>query len=251
MSITYRIGAFLRAIKGKTRPYTTAVILAGGEGSRMESKEGLTKQLMLLGGIPVLIRSALAFERSEYIDEIVIVARKEELSSVALLVKEYGLTKLSRIVSGGKTRQLSALRGLRSVSGKTKYIAFHDAARCLVTPRMIALVASAAYVSRAASASSASTDTLKRVNAKGFVTETLDRSSVYCAQTPQIFDVNLYRAAAYSAKRDGEEVTDDNMLVERIGQAVKMIDTGYENIKLTTPLDFKIAEAVLASREEA
>lgn len=249
MSITYRIGALLRAIKGKSRPYTTAVILAGGVGSRMKSESGLTKQMMLLRGIPVIIRSVLAFERSEYIDEIVIVARKEELSSVALLAKEYGLTKLPRIVAGGKTRQLSALRGLRAVSAKTKYIAFHDAARCLVTPHMIALVASEAYARRAASASCLVTDTLKQVNASGYVTETLDRSKIRSAQTPQIFDVNLYRAAAYSAKRDGEDITDDNMLIERTGQAVRMVDTGAENIKITTSLDLRIAEAILASRE--
>ena len=250
MSITYCIGAILRAFKGKKRPYTAAVILAGGVGSRMASADGLTKQLMLLDGVPVLIRSALAFERSEYIDEIVIVSRKEELSEVALLAKEYGLTKLTRIVSGGKTRRLSALRGLRAVSQKAKYIAFHDAARCLVTPALIADVASAAYANRAASAGTVSVDTLKRVNSKGYIVETLDRSCVYRAQTPQIFDINLYRAAAYSAKKDDLEATDDNMLIERIGQAVKMVDTGDENIKLTTPLDFKLAEAILKSREQ-
>ena len=250
MSITYRIAAILRALKGKMRPYTTAVILAGGAGSRMGSKEGLTKQLMLLDGVPVLIRSALAFERSDYIDEIVIVARKEELSDVEFLVREYGLTKISRIVTGGKTRQLSALRGLRSVSKKTKYVAFHDAARCLVTPHMIADVVSAAYANRAASAGCPCIDTMKRVNTKGYIVETLDRSSMYHAQTPQVFDVNLYQAAAYSAKKNKEDLTDDNMLMESIGQAVKMVDTGRENIKLTTPLDFKIAEAILKNRQE-
>ncbi len=249
MSITYRIGAVLRALKGKRRPYTTAIILAGGVGSRMQSEDGLTKQLMLLDGIPVLMRSAIAFEKSEYIDEIVIVSRKEELSSVALLAKEYGLTKLTRIVSGGKTRRLSALRGLRSVSKCTKFVAFHDAARCLVTPKTIASVASAAYAVRAASAGCASVDTVKRVNENGYIVETLDREHIYRAQTPQIFEINLYRAAAYSAK-DDDGITDDNMLVERVGQAVKMVDTGNENIKLTTPLDFKIAEAILAARRE-
>ncbi len=249
MSITYRIGAVLRALKGKRRPYTTAIILAGGVGSRMHSEDGLTKQLMLLDGVPVLMRSAIAYENSEYIDEIVIVARKEELSDVALLAKEYGLTKLARIVSGGKTRRLSALRGLRSVSKQTKFVAFHDAARCLVTPKMIASVASSAYAVRAASAGCVSTDTVKRVNENGYIVETLDRNYIYKAQTPQIFEIGLYRAAAYSAK-DDEGITDDNMLLESIGQAVKIIDTGTENIKLTTPLDFKIAEAILATRRE-
>lgn len=249
MSFTYCVGALLRLFKGKTRPYTTALILAGGSGSRMQSEDGLTKQLMLLDGVPVIVRSLLAFDASEYIDEIIVVARKEEMKSVSLLAKEYGVKKLTRIVRGGATRRLSALRGLESVSSKTKYIAIHDAARCLITPAMIASVASAAYANRAASAGCPSVDTLKTVNEKGYVVNTLDRAVTYRAQTPQIFDVNLYRAAAYTAQRDDAEATDDNMLLERIGHTVKMVNTGEENIKLTTPLDFEMAKAVLKMRE--
>ena len=251
MSFTYRIGSIFRLLKGKRRPYTTAVILAGGCGSRMNLEGGLTKQLMSLNGVPVLMRSALAFEKSEYIDEIVIVARKEEIKTVALMAKEYGLKKLVRIVRGGDTRSLSARHGLEAVSEKTEYIAFHDAARCLVTPKEIALVASAAYASRAATAGCASYDTLKRVNAGGDIIETIDRTQIYRAQTPQIFNVNLYRAAAYSAAKDGVDATDDNMLVERIGHRVKMVDTGDENIKITTPRDLEVAKAILKLREEA
>lgn len=250
MSFTYQIGRALRLLCGKVRPKTAAVILAGGSGTRMHLRENITKQLLLLDGVPVLIRSAQAFEASEYIDEIVIVAKKEELATVEALVLEYGLKKVARIVSGGETRQVSARRGLEAISAKMKYIAIHDAARCLVTPAMIADVASAAYASRAASAGRACTDTVKRVTREGFITETLDRDTLFLAETPQIFDVSLYRAAAYMAKQREESATDDNMLVERLGQAVKMVDCGNENIKITTATDLYVAEAILRARNE-
>ncbi len=248
MSFTYWISSLLRLSMGKLRPRTGAVILAAGSGTRMGTEGGLTKQLMLLDGVPVLVRSIRAFDACEYIDEIVIVARREERKEVALLVKEYNLRKVVRIVSGGATRRLSALRGLEALSEKCKFIAIHDAARCLVTPAMIADVAATAYATRAASAACASHDTIKIVNRNMQVIETPDRSTVYRAQTPQIFDINLYRTAAYSANTNGVEATDDNRLVERVGHAVKLVDTSEENIKLTTPLDLAIAEVILRRR---
>lgn len=250
MSVTYRVCRALRLLSGKFRPRTAAVILAGGSGSRMKSENGLTKQLMLLEGIPVLIRSAQAFENCEYIDEIVIVARKDEMQSVALLVKEYGIKKLTRIVSGGETRRLSALKGVSAISEKTKYVAIHDAARCLITPAMIGDVVSAAYANRAATAGCASVDTVKQVDTRGYITQTLDRSMIYRAQTPQVFECNLYRAAAYSAPKNAPEATDDNMLVEQIGHAVKMVDVGEENLKITTALDLEFAKIILKRREQ-
>jgi 2-C-methyl-D-erythritol 4-phosphate cytidylyltransferase len=113
---------------------------------------------------------------------------------------------------------------------------------------MIADVVSAAYANRAASAGCTSVDTLKRVSVDGYITETIDRSEVYRAQTPQVFDCNLYRAAVYSAGKDGILATDDNMLVERLGQTVKMVNTGEENIKITTAIDFAVAQAILEAR---
>ena len=247
MSVTYQICRALRLFKGKLRPYTTAIILAGGVGNRMKTADGVTKQMLLLDGIPVLVRSVMAFDASEYIDEIVVVTRKEERETVLSLMAQYGIKKFSKAVEGGSVRSESARLGLESVSDKTKFVAIHDAARCLITPAMIADVTAAAYANRAATAGTASVDTLKRIDKNGYVTETLDRSVVYKAQTPQIFEINLYRAAVYSAK-DGDGCTDDNMLVEALGQAVKMVDVGEENLKITTPLDMDIASAVLKRR---
>ena len=131
------------------------------------------------------------------------------------------------------------------------YVAVHDAARCLVTPNMISSVATMAYAHRAASAACPVTDTVKQVNDLGFVEKTLDRTKLFRAQTPQIFESKLYRAATYVAFEKKLAVTDDNMLVEALGQTVKMVDCGYENIKVTTKEDLYFARAILQMREEA
>ncbi len=250
MSFTYHVCRALRLLRGKFRPYTSAVILAGGIGSRMGKDLPATKQMLLLGGIPVLARSAMAFEACEYIDEIVVVTRAEEKDAVLRMMQKYDIKKFSVAVEGGSTRCESALHGLEAISDKSKYVAIHDAVRCLITPAMISDVAAAAYANRAASAACVSVDTLKRVNGQGYVTETLNRKEIYRAQTPQIFDVNLYRAAIYSAKTDKTEFTDDNMLVEKIGHTIKIVNVGEENIKITTKLDLEIAKAILCMRQE-
>ena len=131
-----------------------------------------------------------------------------------------------------------------------EYIAIHDAARCLVTEEIIAKVVSAAYASRAASAGTPVTDTVKQVNKDGFVEKTIDRTTLYSAQTPQAFECKLYRAATYVAIERKQAVTDDNMLVELIGQTVKMVDCGSENIKVTTAEDLTLARIILRTRAE-
>ncbi len=250
MSFTYQVCRALRLLHGKFRPYTSAVILAGGIGSRMKNTDGVTKQMMLLDGVPVLVHSAMAFDRCEYIDEIVLVTRAEEKDTAVSLMKEYGIKKFTTAVTGGDTRRASAMRGLEAISDRAKYIAIHDAVRCLVTPAMISDVTAAAYANRAATAGCASVDTLKRVNKNGYIVTTEDREEIFRAQTPQIFDVGLYRAAAYSAAKNGTEYTDDNMLVEALGHTVKMVNVGEENIKITTSLDLAVAGVILRSREK-
>ena len=252
MSKTYRICRVLRMISGKKRPYTTAILLAGGTGSRMGAENGQTKQLLSLAGDPVLIHTARAFDRCPYIDDIVVVARQEELATVGALLRAEGIRKLRIVVPGGNTRQASALCGFEAVNGaKTKFVAIHDVARCLITEGQISDVVAAAYAHRAASAACRIYDTVKRANTDGMVTETLDRECLWLAQTPQVFSADLYRAAAYTAKKDGFAATDDMMLCEHIGQTVKLIDCGQDNFKLTRKEDAVRALAVLEARAEA
>ena len=170
------------------------------------------------------------------------------MKELAALVKKHRFGKVKRVVAGGETRQDSARLGLEALGDDVKYIAIHDACRCLVTPEMIDSVVKEAHVMKAACAGTPVTDTVKHVSASAFVKETPPREEYWVAQTPQVFRVSLYRCAAYSAKRYGWVGTDDASLVERAGQTVRMVDCGRENIKITFPCDLGMAEAVLAAR---
>ncbi len=251
MKITYPICRAIRALTGKRRPYTTAILLAGGIGSRMTRADGKTKQLIPICGVPMLVHAVRAFSDCSYIDDIVIVAREEELSLVREMMETYGVAKIRRITAGGETRQESSLAGFEAIDAeKCRFVAIHDAARCLIRPEQIADVVSAAYAHGAAAAACRIYDTVKRANSKGEVLQTLNREELWRAQTPQVFDATLYRAAAYTAKAAGFAATDDTMLCERLGQTVRLVDCGAENIKVTVEEDLWLAEATLRQREE-
>ena len=250
MSKTFHACRALRWLSGRKMPHTAAILLAGGSGTRMGGG-GVTKQMLLLDGTPVVVHTVRAFEACPYIHEIVLVAKREELSAMRALCDVFAFKKIRAIVAGGSTRQLSAIAGFEAIDGeRTKYVAIHDVARCLVTPDMIADVVATAYAEKAAIAATRIYDTVKRMGAGGYIAKTEDREALWGAQTPQVFSADLYRAAAYTAMKEKVEVTDDAMLCERIGQRVKLVDCGRENIKLTTPADIPAAEAILAARRE-
>lgn len=226
-----------------------AIILAAGSGLRFGAENG-RKQFVLVAGVPVVIRSVKAFEVCRLIDEIIVVAPEEDREMYQALFREYRIQKVKCIVPGGKTRQESARLGSDAVSSSIKYMAIHDAARCLVTPEMIEFVFAAAYQTGAAIAAQPARDTVKISDKRGFITETVDRKTAWYAQTPQVFRSNLYRAAAYVSASDGIEATDDASLVEHIGQPVALVDCGSRNIKVTYPEDAAIAEAICMWEEK-
>ncbi|MBQ4066455.1 MAG: 2-C-methyl-D-erythritol 4-phosphate cytidylyltransferase [Clostridia bacterium] len=225
--------------------FTSAVILAAGNGTRFGGK--IKKQYVDILGIPAVVRTVQAFEQCELIDEIILVGDKEALGE---LFSQYKSEKLAMIVAGGETRQDSALLGFDSVSEKSKYVAIHDAARCLVTPEMIEATVKEAYKNRAAAAAHRSEDTVKIADKNGFIESTTDRDKIWLVQTPQVFLNDVYRAAAYMAKKDGAVVTDDCMLCERLGFDIKLVECGRENIKLTGPDDLMLCEAIVSFREK-
>lgn len=227
--------------------FTSAVIVAGGNSTRMGGD--ITKQLMLVLGIPVVVRTLLAFERSERISEIIVAAREDEIPVYRDFAVKYGITKLKNVVAGGATRQESVLCGFNATSPMTKYVAIHDAARCLITTSEIEKVLDAAIKYGAATAAVRTVDTVKIADKNGFIDRTEDRNYVWCAQTPQIFGRNLYCAAAETAKEAGFCATDDNSLAERIGYKVKLVECSKENFKITHPDDIKNAERILSERE--
>ena len=224
--------------------YLTAIILAAGSGVRMGGN--VTKQRMEIFGKSVLFRSVEAFSNSPMIESIVIAAREDEAE---LFREEFKarFSKISAIVVGGKNRAESAKNAFDAIPTDTTHVAIHDAARCLVTPEMIELVAAEAYKTGAATAGSLVTDTVKQVSASGFIEKTLPRSELFFASTPQIFETKLYKRALDSTE-NLEHITDDNMLLENIGERVMFVDVGRENIKITTPSDIDYAEHILSKR---
>ncbi len=229
----------------KKKCFLTAVVLAAGEGRRMNSP--VKKQNMEILGESVLSRAISAFDSHESVDAVVAVVRREDAPELRETLSRR-FKKLVAVVDGGECRQESARLGFLACPDATEYVAIHDAARCLVTPSMIDAVFSAALEHGAASAGRMATDTVKRVTPEGRITETLDRASLFLAATPQIFERSIYNRALIHSADSLHELTDDNMLVERIGVSVAAVDTGAENIKITTAEDIALAEYVLKRR---
>lgn len=233
--------------KKPPRPYLSAVIVAAGSASRMG---GLDKQLLPLGEIPVVVHSIGRFQECPLVDEIVVVCRGDQIPVYYDLVRDYGLDKVSTVVAGGTHRQQSVLRGIEACSGEAEYFAIHDGARPLVTPEEIRLCAEAAVEYGAAAVGAPVKDTIKRSGPDRLIRDTPDRRDLYAIQTPQIFEAGLYRSAVDLAERTHALYTDDCQLVEKTGRPVYISPGGYQNIKITTPEDIAVAQAILRYREE-
>ena len=231
----------------KRKHFTSAVIVAGGRGERVGAS--VPKQHLRLCDKEIVVHTMLAFEACPKINEIVVVCRAGEENLYHDYKFKYGIDKMTAAVPGGDTRQESVLRGFEALDKRCEYVAIHDAARCLITPEAISETVVSAYKYRAATAARAATDTVKLADEKGFIEKTVDRSLVYLAETPQVFEYDLYSVAAYTAKRDGFVATDDNSLAERLGFKVKLCPTPCANFKITTPDDLSAAEAILTKEK--
>ena len=230
--------------KKEETPHCSAVIVAAGSSQRM----GSDKLLHNLGIMPVLARTLLVFQDCELVDEIVVVTRMEKLEEVAELCKKYRIEKASKVICGGATRMESALAGVSEVKKKAKLIAIHDGARPLVSQALLDAVIARAEETGAAAPAVPVKDTIKR--AVGHVVEsTPDRSELFAVQTPQVFDADLIRGALARALEEGAELTDDCSAVERMGMKVSLTEGDYMNLKITTPEDMVLAEALLDWRE--
>ncbi len=235
-----------KKLKSRRVPFVSAVIVAAGTGSRF----GGDKLMADLGGMPVLARTLRAFEECPMISEIVLVAREDALQSAGELCVDYDITKASLVVPGGETRVLSCFAGVMSVSPKAGIVAIHDGARPLVTQQVIEDAVWEAYRHVAAVPALPVRDTVKRAE-YGAVTDTPERSGLYMVQTPQCFHKDLILAALTQAVRNAPDVTDDCAAVEKIGGRIYLTEGSEENIKITTPLDISLGEAILRQREEA
>jgi len=223
-----------------------AVIVAAGSSQRM----GTDKILADLCYMPVIARTLLAFEKSEYIEEILIVTRQDILGDMADLCKKYGISKATQVLAGGSTRMESALIGVSNLKKNSPLIAIHDGARPLVTQKIIEDTVKAAYEKNAAIPVIKCTDTMKLVDDERVVVGTVDREKLLRVQTPQVFEADIIKGALTFAAEKGLAITDDASAVEILGFKIATVDGDEENIKLTTPNDFLIAREILKKRGE-
>ena len=219
--------------------YCGAVIVAAGSASRME---GIDKVMAPLGGEPMIVHTVRSFQRSDVIREIVVVTREDLLMQVMDLC--HGFDKVKAVVVGGSSREESVRMGLATLSERCKLVAVQDGARPLVSQQVIDRAVRAANAFGAAAPAIAVKDTLKVIQA-GLVDHTPDRSTLRAVQTPQVFDADLLRVALTEAAGKGWSITDDCSAVERMGMKVRLVEGDERNIKVTTPLDLKIAHLLL------
>lgn len=224
-------------------PACAAILVAAGTSQRM----GFDKLSAPLGGMPVLRRALEALLAARGIGEVIVVGPPER---EALWLPSPGKPagKPIRRVDGGATRQESVARGLAAVSPAYRWIAVHDGARPLVSANDIDRCIAAAIEHRAATLARRATDTMKHSDADGFCTETVPRDFLWCMETPQVFDAGLLREASRHAAGCGLVTTDEVTAVQAVGARVKCVESSAPNLKITTPSDLALAEALLQSR---
>ena len=223
----------------------SVVVVAAGSSERF----GSDKLFALLDGEPVLARTISVFETCESVSEIVVVAPRDGLLKIAELCDRCGFGKVAKVVVGGDTRVESALSGVSETNRRAKLIAIHDGARPLVTRQIVEDAIDGARWYHAAVPAIPARDTVKLAE-KDIVTETPPRKTAFCAQTPQVFDPALIKGALTNALQKDLPVTDDASALEALGYPVHLTAGSEENIKITTPLDLRFAEAILAARKE-
>jgi 2-C-methyl-D-erythritol 4-phosphate cytidylyltransferase len=227
-----------------------AVIPAGGIGQRMGT--ATAKQFMPLGGIPLLVHSLQVFEHCASISQIILVVpnddRERTLSDV---VARHGITKVSKVVAGGATRQESVYHGLKETDPEAEIVVIHDAARPFVTVDLIERSIGTARNLGGAIVAVRMKETVKQVGPNGQILRTVDRAQLWLAQTPQTFRRELLIEGYRKAESDGFQATDDAAVMERLGHKIAVVPGRWDNMKITTPEDFQMAEAILAGRRNA
>lgn len=230
---------------------TIAIVLAAGQGKRMHSD--VQKQYLLLRDKPVIYYALKTFQDS-FIDEIILVVGAEEESYCrSEIVEKFHFTKVKKIVEGGRERYHSVANGLRAIEDEIGYVFIHDGARPFVTEEILRRTYEAVQKYHACVAGMPVKDTIKIVDENCFASQTPNRETVWQVQTPQVFTISLAKdaynrllAAEEELKEQGIRITDDAMIVETLLQhPVKLVEGSYENMKITTPEDLRITEALL------
>ena len=238
--------AFFKKLRQTRRRSCTAIVAAACSSTRMG--KGFNKLMTPLGGIPVLARTLQALDQAACVDAIVIAAREEDILPFSDLCRAYGICKPVKVVRGGQNRTESVLLAALEADEATELLAVQDGARPLITPELIDAVILKADRCNAAVPVIPVKDTIKVVQ-DDHIDGTPDRSNLFAVQTPQVFESALLKAALQAALEADAPQTDDSAAVERLGKLVYTVDGDERNIKITTPMDLIIAEAILAERQ--
>lgn len=215
------------------------IVVAAGNSSRMG---GQNKQTLEIGGMPVIARTLSTLQKSPFVSKIILVTKSDDIFLMQSICNKYGISKISDIVSGGDTRHKSVLCGIERLDSKDQHALIHDGARPFLTDSMINECITALKSFDGCLCAVKVSDTVKAADSCALVTKTVDRSSLYLAQTPQGVNVEKYKAAS----KKGGDFTDDASVLEAAGYSVKIVNGDKRNIKITTPDDIPIAEALLS-----
>lgn len=223
-----------------------AIIVAAGNSTRMQ---GINKQFMPVLGVPVIARTLMTFEACRDVSKIIVVTSKDSIIDMQLVCEKYMITKVTDIIEGGTNRHESVMNGLSRLDVLDNKVLIHDGARPFVAVDTISDVVGALSDYDCALCVNKINDTVKQVDDCGIVTNTVDRSMLYAAQTPQGVDVNKYKNACERLE-NVDLFTDDASIMEQAGYSVKAIIGSGKNIKITTPDDIAIAEAIVKGERE-
>lgn len=236
----------IESLRDKTSPLCTMIVPAAGSSSRMGGEDKLFAPLC---GAPVLMRTLAAIDQASLVDEILVAAPAEKMEEIASLCARTGIRKPLRVVKGGATRTESVLAAVLECHPKTRFVAVHDGARPLVRPQDIDALIRLGYQTNAVAPAVPVSDTIKVADETGLVCSTPDRRTLYAVQTPQVFQIDLLKAALQAAMQRGDTPTDDCAAVESLGKQVYLTPGDRSNIKITVPEDLAVAEALLRRRE--
>ncbi|HLF18775.1 MAG TPA: 2-C-methyl-D-erythritol 4-phosphate cytidylyltransferase [Candidatus Omnitrophota bacterium] len=220
-----------------------AIIPAAGSGSRL--KTSVPKPFIVLNGLPLIVHTLKRFEECALIQGVILVVPSEQMGDFEALIKKYAISKVNRLVVGGKTRCESVSKGLAVIDHDTAVVVVHDGARPVVDAALIERAIHACQEYGAVVVGVPIKPTIKRVDPQSMsVAQTIDRKDLWEIQTPQVFKRDILVKA--HEQNQGKDVTDCAMLVEQMGVSVKIIEGDYRNIKVTTEEDLTIAQAFIA-----
>ena len=229
---------------------TVAIIPAAGAGVRMQTNR--PKQYLDLDGRPVLARTLERFQACPVINSIILVTPEQDVEYARKeIVETYGLTKVGKVVAGGERRQDSVRLGLEAWDGQNGLVLIHDGVRPLVPANLIVRVIDVAKENRAVITALPAKETVKEIDENALVMKTYDRQKICLVQTPQVFRYeDILMAHRHAVKEDWEEVTDDALLIEKVGIPIKLVEGSEDNIKVTTPQDLELVKFLLKRQKQ-